>query len=175
MPATQVASTPALPDAAPALPDASPAPAEAASKPADTASAENVTPAAEPAVTDIIAGQDAPAAAPATTPAATPAAQDPAQPSADAILGAPAAGPATAALEDKPETATYRLQIKPWGTVFVDGKEKGVSPPLKRLVLPAGKHKIRVVNPNFPDYFVDVNLAKNKSGTIEHDFAARAK
>ncbi len=157
MPAAQV-DAPALPDAAPALPDAGPAPvvAEAPAPVAEpVASAENIVPAAEPVV-----------AAPAPTDAAS------AQPSADAILAAATPVPAP---EEKPETATWRLQIKPWGTVYVDGKEKGVSPPLKRLVLPAGKHKIRVVNPNFPDYVIDVNLSKNKTGTIEHDFAARPK
>ncbi len=81
-------------------------------------------------------------------------------------------------LEEKPvvpDTASYRLAIKPWGTVYVDGKEKGVSPPLKKLVLPAGKHKIRIANPGFPDYFMDVNLSKGKTGTIDYDFAARSK
>jgi serine/threonine protein kinase len=72
------------------------------------------------------------------------------------------------------ETVPYKLAIKPWGTVYVDGRERGVSPPMKRLVLPAGKHKIRIVNPSFPDYSVTVDPGKNKSGTIEYDFA-RAK
>ncbi|QYF92514.1 protein kinase [Massilia sp. PAMC28688] len=150
MPVVQ-ADAPVLPDAAPALPDAAPAVVEA---PVPPPTADNVTPAA--------ALDEAVAAAPAAD-----------QPGVDAILGTPPASPAPA--DTKPETASYRLQIKPWGTIYVDGKQKGVSPPLKRLVLPAGQHKIRVVNPNFPDYFVEVNLAKNKSGTIEHDFAARAK
>lgn len=160
MPAAQSDAV-VLPDASAALPDAAPAPV--AAEPAPVAGAENITPAAaplSPPVSDILPPEGAPA-----------------EPSADAILatGAPAAAPVAAPVEEKPETASYRLLIKPWGTVYVDGKEKGVSPPLKRLVLPAGKHRIRVVNPNFPDHFVDVNLSKNKSGTIEHDFAARAK
>ncbi|MET0855906.1 MAG: serine/threonine-protein kinase [Telluria sp.] len=86
---------------------------------------------------------------------------------------------APAVAEKKPAapaivTVSYKLAIKPWGTVYVDGRERGVSPPMKRLVLPAGKHKIRIVNPSFPDYLVTVDSGKNKSGTIEHDFA-RAK
>jgi hypothetical protein len=59
--------------------------------------------------------------------------------------------------------------------VYVDGRERGVSPPMKRLVLPAGKHKIRIVNPSFPEYSVTVDSGKNKSGTIEHDFAHAKK
>jgi serine/threonine protein kinase len=71
--------------------------------------------------------------------------------------------------------ANFKLVIKPWGTVYADGKEKGVSPPLKKLALPAGKHKIRIVNPNFSDYFVDIDTTKKKSGTIEVDLSAAAK
>jgi hypothetical protein len=73
------------------------------------------------------------------------------------------------------ETVSYKLAIKPWGTVYVDGRERGVSPPMKRLSLPAGKHKIRIVNPNFPDYSINLDSGKSKSGTIEHDFAAAKK
>jgi serine/threonine protein kinase len=126
----------------------------------------------EPRVDDILA-QAASAVSPAPMPAPAPdAAPGAGDVSADAVLQ-------TAALvEEKPavpDTATYRLSIKPWGTVFVDDKEKGVSPPLKKLVLPSGKHKIRVANPGFPDYLMDVNLAKGKSGTIDVDFTARSK
>jgi serine/threonine protein kinase len=99
----------------------------------------------------------------------------------------PAAPPDDAPVIDRPavaekktaapvlETVPYKLAIKPWGTVYVNGRERGVSPPMKRLVLPAGKHKIRIVNPSFPDYSVTVDSGKNKSGAIEHDFAAAKK
>ena len=119
---------------------------------------------------------DASEAPPEAPPAAAEAAPAPAVTGAEP---AEAVDPAVAAVatvvEEKPsveETASYRLAIKPWGTVYVDGKERGVSPPLKKLALTPGKHKIRIVNPNYPDFLMDVNLSKNKSGTIEHDFAA---
>ncbi|MDB5936259.1 MAG: serine/threonine protein kinase, partial [Massilia sp.] len=73
------------------------------------------------------------------------------------------------------ETVSYKLAIKPWGTVYVDGREKGVSPPMKKLVLPAGRHKIRIVNPSFPDHSINLDPGKNKTGTIEHDFASAKK
>lgn len=68
-------------------------------------------------------------------------------------------------------TTSYKLVVKPWGTVFVDDQEKGPSPPLKKLVLPEGKHKIRIVNPGFPDYLLEIQAGKKKLGTIEHDFS----
>jgi serine/threonine protein kinase len=109
------------------------------------------------------------------------AAPEPAAPSDAQVAAAVEAEAATATatvVEEKPtvpDTASYRLAIKPWGTIYVDGEEHGVSPPLKKIALPAGKHKIRIVNPGFPDFQTEVNLAKNKTGTIEHDFAADSK
>ncbi|MET3131789.1 serine/threonine protein kinase [Oxalobacteraceae bacterium GrIS 1.11] len=68
-------------------------------------------------------------------------------------------------------TTSYKLAIKPWGTIYVDGQEKGVSPPLKKLSLPAGKHKIRIVNPSFPAYLSEIEVTNKKFGNIEHDFS----
>ncbi|MEJ7808308.1 MAG: PEGA domain-containing protein, partial [Telluria sp.] len=163
MPAAQADAPP------PVLPDAAPAPAVA------------VAATDEPGVDDILAqAASATVVSPMPAPAATPAAAVPAvaQPASDAQVSVDAILATAPVLEEKPvvpDTASYRLAIKPWGTVYVDGKEKGVSPPLKRLVLPSGKHKIRIANPGFPDYSMDVNLAKGKSGTIDYDFAARSK
>jgi hypothetical protein len=58
-----------------------------------------------------------------------------------------------------PGSATYRLQIQPWGVVYVDGIDRGVSPPIKRLVLEPGKHTIRIANPNFQDRVLEVDTA----------------
>ncbi|MES2299874.1 MAG: protein kinase [Pseudomonadota bacterium] len=107
----------------------------------------------------------------------------PAKPGAAPLVAAGAASPSASltaaaipALDPAAEfQANYKLLIKPWGTVYVDGKEKGVSPPLKHLTLPSGKHKIRIVNPNFPDYFSDIDTGKKKNGTIEVDLSASAK
>jgi hypothetical protein len=101
---------------------------------------------------------------PEETGAARPAPGAPASPSASAA----AAGAAQAA------GTTYKLLIKPWGTVYVNGVERGVSPPLKRLVLPAGEHTVRLVNPNFPDRVIQLASGKSRSGTIAHNFAARS-
>ena len=103
---------------------------------------------------------EATAAAAVAKAAPTPAAQPPA----DIKTAAP-----------KVEMVAYRLAIKPWGTVYVDGRQRGVSPPMKRLVLTAGKHKIRIVNPRFPDRLINLDSAKKKSGTLAHDFRSARK
>ena len=85
------------------------------------------------------------------------------------VLGAdPTAAIAPAALEAA--TGTLSVSIKPWGTVTVDGVGKGVSPPLKRLVLAEGKHQVKVVNPNFPERVVTVEVSKKKTAAVAIDF-----
>jgi serine/threonine protein kinase len=84
---------------------------------------------------------------------------------------APDAGQADA--DAAKANAVFRLSIRPWATVMVDGATKGVSPPLKRLLLSDGKHQIRLVNPNFPDHTVDILVnSKKKFGVIDYEFPA---
>jgi hypothetical protein len=70
---------------------------------------------------------------------------------------------------------TYKLLIKPWGTVYVDGVDRGVSPPVKRLTLAPGQHTLRIVNPNFPDHVVTVDAGLRESATVQYDFRAQAQ
>ncbi|SDY48489.1 Serine/threonine protein kinase [Collimonas sp. OK242] len=70
-------------------------------------------------------------------------------------------------------TGVVMLTIKPWGKVLVDGSMKGVSPPLKRLLLPEGKHQIKVINPNFPDRVFDIDVTPKKSRNIDYDFSSK--
>ncbi|SHG59657.1 serine/threonine-protein kinase [Massilia sp. CF038] len=124
------------------------------------------------------AAEPLPALPPDASAAPEPAVTDAQVAAVTAAVEAEAAAASAVVVEEKPaepDTASYRLAIKPWGTIYVDGKEHGVSPPLKKIALPAGKHKIRLVNPGFPDFDMEVNLAKNKTGTIEHDFTADSK
>lgn len=67
--------------------------------------------------------------------------------------------------------ATYKLVIKPWAMIQVDGVDHGASPPLKRLTLAPGQHTIRIINPNFPEHTVTVNAVKGASSVIELDFS----
>jgi hypothetical protein len=85
----------------------------------------------------------------------------------------PAGTPTRNAAE--PAQAAYRLLIKPWGTVYVDGVERGVSPPLKHLSLSPGKHTLRVVNPNFRDRVLRVEAGKHGAGRINVDFTASSR
>ena len=96
-----------------------------------------------------------------------------AAPNTEAESASTAAAKAAAATAAAAEAApvSVSLSIKPWGNVSVDGVDKGVSPPLKRLSLTPGKHAIRVNNPNFPDYVSEIEVGKKPTAKITVDFA----
>jgi hypothetical protein len=73
-----------------------------------------------------------------------------------------------------PEGNVYKLKIQPWGVVHVDGVDRGVSPPVKRLTLAPGRHTIRVTNPNFHDRVFDIDTA-SAGGQIAIDFNDAAR
>jgi class 3 adenylate cyclase len=75
----------------------------------------------------------------------------------------------TAALKRASE-GTLRLNIDPWGNVFVNGRVVGVSPPLKRYDLPAGKYKIEVRNGTFTSYVTEVEVKAKEDVIVKHRF-----
>ncbi|MCC2958264.1 hypothetical protein LK542_21830 [Massilia sp. IC2-477] len=129
------------------------------------------TPAAVPEAATVATPAPAEAAAAAALPPGLPADMVPA-PTA-AAPAAPAQAPVQA-VPVKPAAAaagaTYKLVIKPWAMVQVDGVDHGASPPLKRLTLTPGQHTIRIVNPNFPEHTVSLNAVKGATAVIEMDF-----
>jgi class 3 adenylate cyclase len=62
------------------------------------------------------------------------------------------------------------LAIAPWGKVFVDGQERGVSPPLRALDIPAGSHTIVIHNSNFPPHVERVVIKTGEATRIRHRF-----
>jgi eukaryotic-like serine/threonine-protein kinase len=65
-----------------------------------------------------------------------------------------------------------QLAISPWGQVEVDGVAAGITPPLSRLTLPAGKHQVVVRNDEFPPLSVTVTVDEDKPVTLRHRFGS---
>jgi serine/threonine-protein kinase len=128
------------PNARPSAPAALPA---LAPPPARNPDAER-----PPVVTDPLKTASSPVAKPAAKPAAKPSAQP-------------------AASKGK---ATLTFALVPWGDVYVDGKRAGESPPLTRLKLASGKHKIEIRNRGFAPYRRTVTLKEGQSIKIRHKF-----
>jgi hypothetical protein len=75
-------------------------------------------------------------------------------------------------INDKPAADLGRLELAvlPWGEVLVDGKSRGVSPPLRVLDIPAGSHTIEIRNSTFPSRVEKVNLKAGEAIRIRHRF-----
>jgi serine/threonine protein kinase len=71
-----------------------------------------------------------------------------------------------------PKTGKVRLSIKPWGEVLVDGKLRGVSPPLKELSLAEGRHRIRIRNGDFPGFDHELDIRPGSKDEIAWSFKA---
>jgi non-specific serine/threonine protein kinase len=63
-----------------------------------------------------------------------------------------------------------RFVLNPWGEVWVDGVNRGPSPPLKSLKLPVGKHRIELRNPGFPSETRKIKVTQGAMVTVEHHF-----
>jgi len=63
-----------------------------------------------------------------------------------------------------------QLSILPWGEVFVDGKSRGVSPPLRNIEVPPGAHTIEVRNTTFPVHSQRVEVRSGEPLRIRHQF-----
>jgi class 3 adenylate cyclase len=130
-----------------------------------------------------IAAMLKPAAPAAPAPAPEPAPKPAARPLDELFppKPAPAAPPkAVARVEKAPAKKAERpaaarpgkleLAVLPWGEVLVDGKSRGVSPPLRELEIPAGPHTIEIRNTTFPAFRQRVEVKAGEAVRIRHRF-----
>ncbi|CUJ53787.1 Uncharacterised protein [Achromobacter xylosoxidans] len=169
---------PAVPTTAPADP------------PASTAAPAS-TPAPQPAPPVPVAGTaqgSAPEAAPtgehgaaATTLAEAPVGSAPPAPASSAMPTEPASA-ATAPIPEaaapaqdeapkpKPVPVLVRLDIRPWGEVWINGVARGISPPVKELRLIPGKYQVVLRNADLPPYRTTLEVRPGKPAVISHVF-----
>ncbi|MCS7101655.1 MAG: serine/threonine protein kinase [Burkholderiaceae bacterium] len=132
-------------------------------------------PVAVAAPTAVMAPQ-APAPAAGEVPPEPPAAQETA-PAATPPTPAPVAKAAPArparVLPAAPAAAAegfVALAIAPWGEVWVDGVNRGVSPPLSRLSLAPGSYLIEVRNGDAPPFSARVEVRPGQTLNLKHRF-----
>jgi hypothetical protein len=86
-------------------------------------------------------------------------------------LAAAESAPEKAAKPAKPAgPGRIELAVAPWGEVLVDGKSRGLSPPLRVLELPAGTHKVEIRNSTFPAHVAQVEVKPGEAVRIQHRF-----
>lgn len=88
----------------------------------------------------------------------------------------PSPAPAVAATEPPqspapaPASGLVRLEISPWGEVFVNGKAIGVSPPLQELQLPAGRHSVEIRYGDKSAISAQIDVDASRTLLIRHSF-----
>jgi class 3 adenylate cyclase len=68
--------------------------------------------------------------------------------------------------------AALQFEIKPRGDIYLDGKLKGQTPPLKHFEVNPGPHTVEVRNGAFAPLRIEMNLASAEQMTIRHEFVA---
>lgn len=70
----------------------------------------------------------------------------------------------------KPVPVTVRLDIRPWGEVWINGVARGISPPVKDLKLIPGKYQVVVRNADLPSLRMTLEVKPGKPAVISHTF-----
>lgn len=114
---------------------------------------------------------------------ASAAADTPASPAGSAGA-APAAPPVAPAAQESPEAAVaaeeapkpkpvpvaVRLDIRPWGEVWINGVARGISPPVKEVKLIPGKYQVVLRNADLPPFRMTLEVKAGKTAVISHAF-----
>ena len=69
-----------------------------------------------------------------------------------------------------PGPGRLEVAVVPWGEVVVDGRSRGVSPPLRVLDIPAGTHTIELRNSTFPTRVEKIEVKPGEAVRIRHRF-----
>jgi hypothetical protein len=72
----------------------------------------------------------------------------------------------------EPTPGAVTFDIKPEGEVFIDGTLKGMSPPLKRIQLPPGKHVVEIRSGTMKPMTVDLAIGPGEEFAVQHTFVA---
>lgn len=133
-------------------------------------------PTAAPVVTNAPAApapaQKRPETKKALTALAAPAAKVlPAPTEAVTITGRKPASPAKSRGASAPAAVgTLLVAVQPWAEIWIDGRKRGISPPLFRLQLPPGIYTVELRNPDLPSYGQKVQISSGQSVTLRHSF-----
>src|SRR6185503_14518024 len=99
---------------------------------------------------------------------AAPAAASTAAPRTETPAKKPGARVAERRAEKVASMARVELAVAPWGEIVVDGKSRGVSPPLRFVELAPGAHTVEIRNSTFPAHVEQVSVKAGETARIRH-------
>lgn len=87
------------------------------------------------------------------------------------ITGTRPASPTRPRSTPAPATVgTLIVAVQPWAEIWIDGRKRGISPPLFKLQLPPGVYTVELRNPDLPGYSQKVQIVTGQSVTLRHSF-----
>lgn len=69
-----------------------------------------------------------------------------------------------------PAQVAVGVSVRPWGEVIVNGRSRGISPPLGQIMLSPGKYNVTIRNPAAPDYNTTITVGAGGAASISHVF-----
>ena len=86
-------------------------------------------------------------------------------------MAAPSMVPPVAA-PDAAQAGVGRIgfAVSPWGEIYVDGRKRGVTPPMTELKLPTGTYKVEIRNTGFAPYAQTIEVDADATLRIKHKF-----
>lgn len=76
---------------------------------------------------------------------------------------------------DAADMSTVNFAITPWGEVYVDGRIRGISPPLTKLKVKPGNHVIEIRNKTFPSYTDTIQVKPGEDMEVRYKFEIPSK
>ncbi|MFJ0456240.1 membrane protein [Bordetella bronchiseptica] len=88
----------------------------------------------------------------------------------DAATDAQAESEAAATPAPAVARVTVRINVQPWGEIWINGVRRGVSPPMKELRLAPGRYSVVVRNADLPPYRATLEVKAGQPARITHVF-----
>ena len=78
--------------------------------------------------------------------------------------------PANPPGDASPDVGRVGLAISPWGEVYVDGRMRGVTPPMTEIKLPPGTYTVEIRNTTFAPHRQTIEVGADAPVRIRHKF-----
>ncbi len=72
--------------------------------------------------------------------------------------------------DKKPVVSMLVFAVSPWGEIYIDGKKRGISPPMSRLKVEPGRYIVKIANGTFRPYIKTIEVHANQTVYLKYKF-----